>query len=356
MATLLNSQIFGITRGGEPVDAWTLTGSGGLQLEVITYGATITRLLVPGGDGRLTDVVLGFNDLEAYVASRAYFGAIIGRVAGRITAARFDLEGKTYNLARNDGRNHLHGGEMGFDKRIWTADPMETAGGEASLRLTYRSPDGEEGYPGTVNTTITYTVTCDNVLRVETEASTDRPTPFTLTQHSYFNLGGEGAGSVADHDLQIHADEFVPIDEDATLLGRMETVSGRDNDFRQIRNLGAAIPLLLKNHGDCYLVRRSPGSGGGSRLTAVARLLHPTSGRVLEVSTTETHLQLYTGSSLDGSATGKSGLAYERHAGVCLECQGYADGPNAPDCGDIILRPGRPRHETTEYAFTLLRQ
>jgi len=348
MAICLNSQIFGTLPGGEPVESLTLRGSGGMQVEVITYGATITRLLIPDRMGRLTDVVLGFSDLDSYLADRSYFGAIVGRVAGRIAGARFELEGKTYELANNDGANHLHGGVRGFDKRIWTAAPMEQASGEPSLRLTYRSPYGEEGYPGTVNASVTYTVTGDNVLRVETDASTDQATPFSLTQHSYFNLGGEATGSIDDHELQIHADEFVPFDDQMTLLGRVEKVIGRGNDFRELRTLGTAIPLLHKNHGDLYLTRRAAGS---ARLAPVARLLHAASGRELAVSTTETHLQLYTGCSLNGSIKGKSGAPYGRHAGLCLECEGYADGPNAPGCGDIILRPGHPRHETTEYAF-----
>lgn len=354
MAVSTSSQIFGTLPRGESVEAWTLRGASGLQLEVMTYGATITRLLVPDREGRLADVVLGFNDLESYLADRSYFGAIIGRVAGRITGAQFDLDGKTCELARNDGANHLHGGIRGFDKRLWTAAARENSGGEPSLRLTYRSPDGEEGYPGTVNATVTYTVSNNNVLRVETEASTDQATPFSLTQHSYFNLGGEGAGTIADHELQIHADEFAPIDELTTLLGRIESVDGRDNDFRQQRNLGTALPLLLKNHGDLYLTRKPTGDGAGSRVVTAARLVHPESGRAIEVHTTETHLQLYTGCSLDGSGTGKSGISYKRHAGVCLECEGYPNGPNTPDCGDIILRPEHPRHETTEYAFLAL--
>ncbi|MGO8718817.1 MAG: aldose epimerase family protein [Acidobacteriaceae bacterium] len=346
------SRTFGFLHDGESVEAWTLCGQGGLVLEIITYGATVTRLLAPDRDGRLVDVVLGFNNLDSYLANRAYIGAVVGRVAGRIPDARFNLEGKTYELARNDPPNHLHGGIEGFDKKIWTASPMENPGGAPSLRLTYRSRDGEEGYPGTVDAAVEYTVTRENVFLVETEAATDRPTPFSLTMHHYFNLGGEGSGSIADHELQIHSGEFVFTDESLTLLGRIGSVTGRSNDFRQLRNLGDAIPSLFQNHGDLYPVRGTGPEGSRSQPVPAARLVHPSSGRVLEVSTTETYMQLYTGAGLDGSLTGKSGARYPRHAGVCLECEGYPDGANASSLGDIVLRPKHPQRHTTAYAFS----
>jgi aldose 1-epimerase len=352
MASSITSRIFGFLPDGKAVEAWTLCGQGGLVLETITYGATVTRLLVPDRDGRMTDVVLGFSDLDTYVADRAYFGAVIGRVAGRITGAQFNLEGTTYELARNDAPNHLHGGVEGFSKKTWTASPVTVPGGAPSLRLTYCSPDGEEGYPGTVTVAIQYTVTDDNILLVETEAVSDRPTPFSLTVHPYFNLGGEGAGSIADHELQIHSDEFVLTNESMTPLGRTGSVIGGGNDFRQLRNLGDVIPSLFQSHGDLYSVRGTKQKGTRSKPVPAARLLHPTSGRVLDVSTTEAYIQLYTGSGLDGSVTGKSGARYMRYAGVSLECEGYPDGANAPSMGDILLRPGEMRQQTTAYAFS----
>jgi aldose 1-epimerase len=352
MGISATSQTFGFLPDGESVEAWTLCGQGGLVLEIITYGATVTRLLAPDRDGHLADVVLGFNNLDSYLSSREYFGAVVGRVAGRIPGASFNLEGKTYNLARNDPPNHLHGGVEGFDKKVWSASSMEKPGGVPSLRLTYRSPDGEEGYPGTVNVTVTYTVTDDNALVGEIEADTDQPTPFSLTMHHYFNLGGEGTGSVADHELQIHSDEFVFTDERMTPLGCTGSVNGRSNDFRKLRNLGDAIPSLFQNHGDLYPVRGTGPEGTQSQPVPAARLVHPPSGRVLEVSTTETYMQLYTGAALDGSLTGKSGARYARHAGVCLECEGYPGGANASTLGDIVLRPGHPQRHTTAYAFS----
>src|SRR5271170_2491037 len=241
MAFSLESRFFGRLPDGESVEAGTMTGPGGLELEAITYGGIVTRLVVPDREGHLADIVLGFNDLGSYLAGHPYFGAIIGRVAGRITGARFDLEGKTYELARNDGPNHLHGGVEGFDKKIWTATPIDAPGGACSLSLTYRSRDGEEGYPGTVGVVVTYTVTAENVFVIETEAVTDLPTPLNLTHHSYFNLAGEDSGSISDHELQIHADQYVPTDEHMTLLGRYAPVTSQGNDFRGGQRLGTAI-------------------------------------------------------------------------------------------------------------------
>lgn len=330
-----------------------LRGRGGLELEILTYGGIVTRLFAPDHNGDRADVVLGFNDLESYLAGHPYFGSITGRVAGRIAGASFHLEGKNYTLARNEPPNHLHGGIHGFDKKIWTATPLEDPRG-SSLRLAYRSQDGEEGYPGTVDVTVTYTVTEDNVFVIETEATTDRPTPFNLTHHSYFNLAGESAGSITDHELQVYADAFIPTDEHMTLLDRVESVSGRNNDFRQPRRLAAAIPLLFHNHGDLYAIRKAVSNGAGRKPEPAARLLHPRSGRVLEVSTTETHLQFYTAAALDGSLRGKSGVPYGRYAAVCLECQGYSNGANAPELGNIILRPEHASRQTTTYKFSTI--
>ena len=351
MAPSLAVRSFGILPSGAPVEAWTLKGAGHLVAEVITYGATVTRLLAPDRNGRIADVVLGFHDLDSYRANRAYFGAIVGRVAGRISGGRFSLDGQTYELARNESPNHLHGGLEGFDKQIWTASPAPRDDRAPALRLSYRSADGEEGYPGEVDVTVTYTVTNDDALLVETEAVADKTTPVNLTQHSYFNLAGEGSGSIADHELQIHSSFFAVTDERMALVGCEESVDGRGNDFREPRVLRDAIPGLFKNHGDLYRLRNDADPGGAAKLIPAARLVHPPSGRLLEVSTTTTHLQFYTGGALDGPSTGKSGVAYGRHAGLCLECEGYPDGVNTPRLGDIIVRPGKPQRETTAYAF-----
>jgi aldose 1-epimerase len=311
----------------------------------------VTRLLAPDREGHSADVVLGFDNLAAYADHSAYFGSVVGRVAGRVSNARFTLGGEIYGLLPNDPPNHLHGGSKGFDKQIWGAVPVDNGCGEPSLRLTYISPHLEEGYPGTVEVTVTYTVTHDNTLLVETQGATDRPTPFSLTLHHYFNLAGDGSGSIADHELLINADQYIQTDDFMTLLGEPSSVHGKPNDFRRSRVLGEVIPSLFRNHGDLYVIQREE-EGQRSPLQLAARLAHPASGRALEVSTTATHLQLYTSAGLDGSLTGKSGAAYPQYSGVCLECEGYPDGANQTHLGDIILRPGIPRREVTRYAFS----
>jgi len=331
------------------VELWTLVGRGGLALEVMTLGGIVTRLLAPGRNGKLDDVVLGFNELEQYVAGHPYFGAITGRTAGRTSNAAFTLEGKRYELARNDPPHHLHGGERGLDKRIWKAAPVARADGAPSLRLTYRSPDGEEGYPGNVDIAVTYTVTDDNEFLVETEATSDKVTPLNLAHHSYFNLAGEGSGSVEDHWLEVFADEIVPVDEFLIATGRREPVTRGSNDFRQAQRLSDAIPLLFQQHGDLYAL---PTHGSEERVKA-ARLTDPRSGRAVTVSTTERYLQFYTGSHLHEGRPGKSGKAYGRFAGVCLECQGYPDMANEELRKEILLRPGQTQRHSTAYAFSV---
>jgi aldose 1-epimerase len=350
MAAPISSRNYGVLPTGETIVAWTLTGCGGLVLEVITLGGIVTRLLAPGQNGTLDDVVLGFNDLASYVAGHPYFGAITGRVAGRICGAAFTLDGRTYQLARNDPPNHLHGGVEGFDKRVWRASPVNRADRAPSLRLAYRSPDGEEGYPGNVDVAVTYTVTDDNAFLVETEATSDRTTPLSLTHHSYFNLAGENAGSVADHHISIFADQFVPVDKYLTATGRLESTKRHGNDFQEARRLGDAIPSLFLEHGDLYAL---PAHDEHKRVLA-ARLEEPASGRVLTVSTTERYLQFYTGSHLDGARAGKSGRAYAPFAGACLECHGYPDTSNTGFRDDTLLHPGETQRHSTAYAFSMM--
>jgi aldose 1-epimerase len=334
------------------VEAWTLRGAGELVVEAITYGGIVTRLLAPDRRGKLADVVLGFSRLEDYLAGHPYFGAIVGRVAGRIRGASFELNGTAYKLSANDGANHAHGGTCGFDKKVWKAAPVDREDGAPSLRLSAVSADEEEGYPGLVHVDITYTVTPTNVLLIEYQASAELATPLSLTHHSYFNLAGEAVATVRDHTLEIHADAFVPADKDLTLFGRLEPVAGTADDFREPRDLCGAIPELFLRHGSLYQVRaRQVGAAAGS-LVPVARLVHSESGRVLEVSTNESYFQFYSGCFLDGSLQGKSGMSYGPHAGICLECQGYPDAVNAPHMDDITLRAGDLRRRATAYAFS----
>ena len=336
---------FGILPDGRAVTHWTLRGPGGLMLECLDYGGIVTRLLVPDREGRAVDVVLGCDTLEGYLAPHPYFGAIAGRVAGRITGARFTLDGREHRLAANHGPNHLHGGLRGFDKQLWSALPVSRPDGAPSLRLSRISPDGEEGYPGEVAVSVTYTVTADNTFLIETEARASAATPFSLTHHSYFNLAGEGSGDIADHTLQILADAYAPADADMGLLGRRDPVTPA-NALRSPRRLGDVIPGLHQHHGDLYFLPPSP----APRLAAV--LDHPPTRRRLAVTTDEACLQFYTGAHFDGSLLGKSGRPYHRHAGLCLECEGYPDAPNSPALGDITLRPGQLHRRSTAYSFS----
>jgi aldose 1-epimerase len=343
------SKHFGFLPSGKSVEAWTLTGSAGLTVEAITYGGIVTRLLYPAGDANWLDLVLGFNELQPYLDGHPYFGAIVGRVAGRIPNARFGVDGKTFYLSANEPPNHLHGGVNGFDKKLWTAAATPREDGAPSLQLTYCSPHGEEGYPGAVQVWVTYTVTHDNAFVIDTYACTDKPTPLSLTHHSYFNLAGEGSGSITSHTLQVYANEFVETNEDLTVSDQLRPVTGLADDLRHPTPLRETLPRLARNHGALYVV---PGSGVVGEPVKIAELTHPATGRTLTCSTTENHLQVYTASAFDGSITGKSGRPYEKYAGLCLECEGYPNGVARPDLGNIILRPGEPRRHRTIYAFS----
>lgn len=349
MASPISSRTFGVLPAGQTVEAWTLTGRGGLVVEAITYGGIVTRLLAPDRNGNTGDVVLGFDNLDSYLGGHPYFGTITGRVAGRIAGAAFTLDGHTYRLARNDPPNHLHGGVEGFDKRLWHAMPVDREDGAPSLRLSYHSPDGEEGYPGNVRVAVTYTVTDQNAFLIETEAVSDKTTPLSLTHHSYFNLAGESSGSIADHRLEIFASEFVPVDEHLTATGRLESTSRHGDVFKTPRRVGDVIGHLYQGHGDLYALPKQ--NGAEPRLAA--RLEDPASGRVMTVSTTQSYLQLYTGSHLNCSTKGKSGAVYARHAGICLECEGYPDAANAERRNDILLHPGQTQRHATAYAFSV---
>lgn len=346
----MQSRPYGKLPTGEAIEAITLKNGNGASLSALTLGGIVTSLCVPDRNGQIADVVLGFDRLEPYLAPHPYFGAIVGRVAGRIPGARFTLGGKTYQLAQNDGPNHLHGGLQGLDKRVWKATPVKRSDGADSIRLTYHSHDGEEGYPGAVDFIVTYTLTADNTFIIESEAASDRVTPVSLTHHSYFNLAGEGSRDINNHELTVFCDQTIAVDELMTPLGRLESVTGQAADFTSPRRLGDAIPNLFGNHGDLYLLKRP----ANHALIPAAKLTDPSSGRTLSVSTTESCLQMYTGASLDGSLTGKSGRPYLRHAGICLECQGYSGALDFPEFGSILIEPGKPMRHITHYAFSAI--
>jgi aldose 1-epimerase len=338
-------QDFGRLPDGTAIQQIHLSNDHGLTLSVITYGATITGITTPDRHGCLADVVLGFPDLAGYLGKQPYFGATVGRVAGRITGARFTLDGATYQLPVNNGANHLHGGLVGLSFRAWTLLGCEQRSDRLEVVLTCRSVDGDEGYPGNVDLRVTYWVTNDGEVGIGYEAVTDKATPLSLTNHAYFNLAG--SGTILEHRLAIHADRYYPADSVSTLLGTLIPVDAA-NDLRQARRLAEVVPGIADQHGDLYLVRRS----AAGDLVPTARLSDPHSGRVLEVSTSDTCVQFFAAKILSGALIGKGGQAYPRFGAVCLECEGYPDAANRPDFEDGIVRPGSPYHRTTVYRFT----
>ncbi len=351
----MNPRPFGELPTGESVEAHTLASSSGASAEVLTYGCVVRSLRVPDRDGRCSDVVLGFDSLQAYVEGRAYLGAIVGRIAGRVGGGRLLVDGREHLLPLNDGPNHLHGGRRGLDRRVWSAHPVGAPPGGSSLRLRYLSPSGEEGYPGSVSITVTYTLTADNALVIETEAASDRPTPVSLSHHGYFNLAGDGSGTVLDHEVSVSADAYVPAGSSMAPSDRRESVDGRGADLRRPRRLGDALPELAGAHGDLYLLRPAGGSLPAEP-TPAARVADPASGRVLLVATNDACIQFYTGVALDGGRAGKSGAPYGPHSGLCLECEGYPHAGRAGAFGDIVVRPGLPQTRRTVYAFATDRQ
>jgi len=338
---------------GKPIDVFTLSSGQGIELQAITYGGIITSLKVPDRSGRVADVVLGFDTPDAYWKEPPppFFGAIIGRYGNRIAKGKFTLEGKTYTLATNNGPNHLHGGNKGFDKVLWTAESRQTADG-ATVVFTRTSPDGEEGYPGTLSARVTYTVTPRNELIIDYHATTDKATPVNLTQHSYFNLAGDGSGDILGHELTINADRYTPVDDTLIPTGELAPVEGTPFDFRKATAIGARIdqnnPQLKngKGYDHNWVLNRS-----GAGLQLAARLTDPKSGRTMEIRTTEPGLQFYSGNFLDGTIKGKGGRVYGHRGGLCLETQHFPDSPNHSNFPSPILRPGQTYESRTVFKF-----
>ena len=331
---------------------FTLTNGNGLELRTMAYGATIVSLRVPDRAGRLDDVVLGFDTGEAYVAQNSpYFGALVGRYANRIAGGRFTLDGHTYQLVTNDGPNQLHGGLEGFDKAVWRAEPFER-GAIAGITFTHVSADGDQGYPGTLTATVTYTLTPSNELVVDYEASAGRATPVNLTQHTYFNLAGQGSGDILDHVVSIDADRFTPVDATLIPTGQLAAVDGTPFDFRRSTRVGAHIDAndeqlrFGAGYDHNWVLNRA---GGG--LVHAARVEDPKTGRTLDVSTTEPGVQFYSGNQLNGSVTGKNGCRYPRRSGLCLETQHFPDSPNHDNFPATIVRPGARYTSKTVFAF-----
>jgi aldose 1-epimerase len=346
----VTEESFGQLPDGRPVTLFRLRNASGMEVEVLNYGAIIRAIRVPDREGNRGDVVLGFDSLAAYLQPHPYIGAVVGRYANRIGGARFVLDGQPYELAANDGPNHLHGGLKGFDKVLWEAEPF-TNGTEAGVRFTYVSPDGEEGYPGTLRATVTYTLADSNALVIDYEATTDKPTIVNLTQHAYFNLAGRG--DILNHELQLLADFYTPVDERLIPTGEICPVAGTPLDFRTPQRIGARIDTdheqIRRGRGyDHNFVLRHTERGA---LELAARVYEPTSGRIMRVYTTEPGIQFYSGNFLDGSLTGKGGMVYGRRTGFCLETQHFPDSPNKTHFPSPVLRPGETYRSRTVYAF-----
>ena len=338
---------FGRTADGAVVDLYTLTNKSGLIARIMTYGATLTELHVPDRSGKLADVVLGFDTFEPYGKGHPFFGSTTGRVANRIGGGKFTLDGREYKLAINNGPNTLHGGLKGFDKKIWRAREVKRADG-AAVEFRYVSPDGEENFPGALDTKVTYTLTDDNALQIDYVAKTSKPTIVNLTNHSYFNLAG--SGDVLGHELLMNARWYTPLDENTVPTGEVRVVDGTPFDFRTPRRIGERIDQLQATRGydhNFVLDGRQEGE-----LKPMASVHEPASGRVIEVWTTEPGVQLYTANFLDGSMTGKGGIRYPKHGAFCLEAQHFPDAPNKPHFPSIILRPGETYRQTTVHRFS----
>jgi len=352
-------QPFGMTHRGEAVSLYTLKNAHGMQAKVLDYGGIIVSLRVPDRNGRLDDVVLGFDSLGDYERGSPYFGAIIGRYGNRIARGRFTLDGRTYTLATNNGPNHLHGGVRGFDKVIWSVTPFQRSD-SVGLVMNYTSPDGEEGYPGTLRATVTYTLTDKNEFIFDYQATTDRPTPVNLTQHSYFNLAGDGKGDILGHVVTLNADRFTPVDSTLIPTGEIKSVAGTPFDFRTSTAIGARIDrndeqLRYGRGYDHNFVLNKGGRGGKGGIegdvTLAAHVYEPTTGRVMEISTTEPGLQFYSGNFLDSTLRGKQGVVYGRRSGFAMETQHFPDSPNKPAFPSTILRPGEEYRSRTIYRF-----
>jgi aldose 1-epimerase len=349
---------FGETKEGVAVEVFTLTNARGMEVRAISYGAIITAIRVPDRAGKLDDVVLGFDTIDGYLGTHPYFGAVVGRYGNRIAKGQFRLDGNTYQLATNNAPNHLHGGVKGFDKAVWRGEPVGPRDDRVGVVFRHTSPDGEEGYPGMLTATVTYTLTPSNEIVIDYEATTVKSaTPVNLTQHSYFNLAGAGSGDILRHRLTIDADRFTPVDQTLIPTGELAPVAGTPFDFRQPAAIGARIDAddpQLKNAGgyDHNFVLNHSGSG----LAHAAHLEDPSSGRTLDVATTEPGVQFYTGNFLDGTITGKGGRVYARRNGLCLETQHFPDSPNHPDFPSTILRPGDRLQSKTVFAFGVVKQ
>lgn len=341
---------FGKTKDGQEVDLFTITNKNGLVLKLINYGATVVDVETPDKNGKLANITLSFPKLEGYTQRHPYFGSTVGRYGNRIAKGKFKIEDTEYTLATNNGPNHLHGGEVGFDAVVWKAEELKTDK-SAGVKFSYTSKDGEEGYPGKLDTTVTYSLTQDNQLVIEYEAKAEKPTVVNLTNHCYWNLGGAGSGDILKHELMIAADKYLPIDATSIPTGELADVAGTAMDFTKSTPIGARIdelkkePHTTKGYDHCYVLR---GQGGALEVAAIVK--DPASGRVMEILTTEPGIQLYCGNFLDGTE-GNGG--FKQHEAFCLETQHYPDSPNQPSFPSTLLKAGDTYKSTTVHKFSV---
>ncbi len=341
----IQKESFGRLPDETEIDLYTLTNKNGVRVRIMTYGATIVSLEVPDRNGKLGDIVLGYDSLAGYLKVNPYFGCIVGRYANRIAGGRFNLDGVTYELAKNDGKNHLHGGIKGFDKVVWRAEPTRQEGA-VGVKMSYLSRDGEEGYPGNLSCIAVYELTDQDKLKISYAATTDKPTPVNLTNHSYFNLAGQGNRDILGHELMVNADAYTPIGEGLIPDGEIARVENTPMDFTKLKAMGAQIGEVQGGYDINFVLR-----GGQGELRLAAQVYEPASGRVMEIYTTEPGIQFYTGNFLDGTITGKGGKVYKQHYGFCLETQHFPDSPNKPNFPSTILRPGEKYSSLTVYRF-----
>jgi aldose 1-epimerase len=330
---------------GQAITEYTLTNANGMQLSIINYGGTITKLTVPDKNGKMGDVVLGYDSLSGYTQrGNPYFGALIGRYGNRIGKAQFTLDGQTYNLDKNDGPNSLHGGNKGYDKVVWTAEKQ----GDNSVKLTYHSKDGEGGYPGNLDVTVVYTLQTDNSVKIDYTAKTDKATPVNLTNHAYYNLSAGTDSTILNQELQIKADKYTPVDAGLIPTGEIADMKATPFDFTSSKQIGRDIGQVKGGYDHNWVLNKK-----GNALEKIVTLYHPASGRVMEVYTTEPGVQFYTGNFLNGRlANTKGGVKYGQHAALCLETQHFPDSPNKPNFPSTILKPGETYKTTTVYKFS----
>jgi aldose 1-epimerase len=347
MKVSIKKEPFGKTPEGEEVDLYTLTNAYGLRVKIMTYGATITDVETPDRDGKLANVTLSLDSLADYLKGHPFFGSTVGRYANRIAKGKFTLDGHEYKLATNNNANHLHGGNKGFDKAVWKAEPVETAD-SVGVAFTHVSRDGDEGYPGKLTAKVTYTLTNDNELKMDYSATTDKPTIVNLTNHTYWNLTG-GSRNVLDHEVLLDADRYLPVDDGLIPTGELKAVKGTPMSFLEPQTIGSRIGDVKGGYDHCYLLNKKTVKNGMSH---AATIVDPSSGRVMDIFTTQPGIQFYTGNFLDGTL-GRDAVKFEKNFGFCLETQHYPDSPNRPEFPSTVLRPGEKYEQSTVHKFSV---